>query len=139
MTEKNNGKSKMHARINLKSTLKSANVCYHSVSNISSFCLLSEKQRLRCTELKVFLCFYRTESQSLILREEHRLTAFENRLQRNIFVSKSEGSRRGISKCRDENFYSSSNIIRIIQSRRTRQVRHAPCRMEEKCTEGFSE
>jgi len=64
---------------------------------------------------------------------------FENRLERNAFESKSEGPRRGISKRHDENFYSSPNIIRIIQSSRTRQVTHVACRSEEKCMEGVSE
>ena len=64
---------------------------------------------------------YGCETWSLILREEHRLRVFENRVLRRIF-----GPRRGEvtgewRKLHNEelnDLYSSPNIVRLIKSRR---------------------
>jgi hypothetical protein len=64
---------------------------------------------------------YGCEIWSLILREEHGLRVFENRILRRIFGPKSDEVTGEWRKLYIEglyNFYSSQNIIRRIKSRR---------------------
>jgi hypothetical protein len=59
----------------------------------------------------------------LILREEHRLRFFENRVLRTIFGPKSEEVVKGWRRLHNEelhNLYASQNIIKVIKSRRMR-------------------
>jgi hypothetical protein len=70
---------------------------------------------------------YGYETWSLTLREENRLRVFENRVLRGIFESKRDEVTGGWRKLRNEelhNLYSSSNIIRMIKSRRMRWAGH---------------
>jgi hypothetical protein len=59
---------------------------------------------------------------SLTLREEHRLRVCENRVLRRRFVPRREddGSWRKLHTDELHNLYSSSNIVRVIKSRRMR-------------------
>jgi hypothetical protein len=60
---------------------------------------------------------------SLTLREEHRLTLFENRVLRRIFRPKRDEVTGGRRKLHDEELhglYSSPSIIRVIKARRVR-------------------
>jgi hypothetical protein len=64
---------------------------------------------------------------SPILREEHRLRVFENRVLRRIFGPKRDEVTGDWSKlCNEElhNLYSSPNTIRMIKSRMMRWARH---------------
>jgi hypothetical protein len=65
------------------------------------------------------------ETWSLTLREEHRLRVFENRVLR-IFGPKREenGSWRKLHNDGLHNLYSSSNIVKVIKSRRMRWAGH---------------
>jgi hypothetical protein len=63
----------------------------------------------------------------LILREEHRLRVFENRVLRRIFGPKRDevtGYWRKLHNEELHNMYSSPNIIRMIKSRRMRWAGH---------------
>jgi hypothetical protein len=74
----------------MKRRLNSGNACYHSVQNLLSSRLLSKNLKIRIYKtiiLPVVLCG--CETWSLILREEHRLRVFENRLLR-IFGPKGD-------------------------------------------------
>jgi hypothetical protein len=66
------------------------------------------------------------ETRSLTFREEHRLRVFENRVLRRIFGPKREeyGSWRKLHNDELHNLYSSSNIVRVIKSRRMRRAGH---------------
>jgi hypothetical protein len=71
--------------------LNSGNVCYHSVQNLLSSCLLSKNVQIRIYEYKTMILpvvLYRCETWSLTLKEEHRLKVFENRVPRRIFGPK---------------------------------------------------
>jgi hypothetical protein len=64
---------------------------------------------------------------SLILREEHRLRVFKNRVLRRIFGPKRDevtGERRKLHNEELRDSYSSASIIRIIKSRRMRWDGH---------------
>jgi hypothetical protein len=76
---------------------------------------------------------YGSETWSLIVREEHKLRVFENRVLR-IFGPKMDGLTGGWRKLHNEelhNLYSSPSITRIIKSRRMRWAGHI-ARMGEK-------
>jgi hypothetical protein len=63
----------------------------------------------------------------MILWEEHRLRAFENRVLRRIFGSKRVEETGGWRKLHNEelhNMYPSPSITRMIKSRRTRLTGH---------------
>jgi hypothetical protein len=77
---------------------------------------------------------YGCKTWSLILREEHRLRVFENRVLRRIFGPKRDevtGEWRKLHNEELRDLYSSSSIIRIIKSRRKRWAGHV-ARMGEK-------
>jgi hypothetical protein len=73
----------------IKKILNSGNVCYHSVQS-----LLSSRPISRNVEVKIYktitlpvvLCG--CETWSLILREEHTLRMFQNRVLRRMFLPK---------------------------------------------------
>jgi hypothetical protein len=70
---------------------------------------------------------YGSETCSLTLREEHRSKVFENRVLRGIFGPKWEEVAEDWIRLHNEelhNLYSSSNIIRVIRSRRIIWVGH---------------
>jgi hypothetical protein len=69
---------------------------------------------------------YGCETWSLTFREECRLRVSENRVLRRIFGPKREedGSWRKLHNDELHSLYSSSNIIRVIKSRRMRWVGH---------------
>jgi len=67
----------------IKSRLRSVNVCYHSVQNLLSSRLLSKTLKIkihRTIILPVVLCGF--ETWSLSLREERKLRVFENMVLR---------------------------------------------------------
>jgi hypothetical protein len=68
--------------------------------------------------------FYGCETWSLTLWEKQTLKVFENRMMR-IFGSKGEevvGCWRGLNNEELQNFYTSPNVIKVINSRRMRWV-----------------
>jgi hypothetical protein len=70
---------------------------------------------------------YGYKTWSLTLREEHRLRAFENRALRRIFGSRKNEVIGGMRKLHNEelhNLYYTSNIIKMIKSRRMRWAGH---------------
>jgi hypothetical protein len=69
---------------------------------------------------------YGCEAWSLTLREEHRLRVFENRVLRRIFGPKREedGSWRKLHNDELQSLYFSTNIVRVIKSRRMRWAGH---------------
>jgi sorting nexin-29 len=108
----------------IKRRLNSGNACYHSVQSLLSSCLLSRYVRVKIYKT-IILSFvlYGCETWSLMLREEHRLRVFENRMLRRIFGSKRDevtGEWRKLYNEELHNLYSSPDTIRQVKSRRMR-------------------
>jgi hypothetical protein len=69
----------------------------------------------------LLVVLYELETLSLTLWEEHRLRVFENRMLKRIFGPKRDELTEGWRKLHNKelcDLYSSSNIIKMIQSRR---------------------
>jgi hypothetical protein len=70
----------------IKSRLNSGNACYHSVQSLLLPHLLSRNVKVRIYKTAILrFVLYGCETWSVMLREEHRLRVFENRVVRKIF------------------------------------------------------
>jgi len=65
----------------------------------------------------LYVVLYGCETWSLTLREERKLRVFENRVLRRIFGPIRDEETGEWRKLRNEEVYSSPNIIRVIKSR----------------------
>jgi hypothetical protein len=86
----------------IKSRLNSGNTCYDSAK---SFVIPPAVQK--CKGYKTIILpvvLYGFETWSLMLREEHRLRVFKNRVLRRIFVPKRDEVTGGCRKLHIENF-----------------------------------
>jgi hypothetical protein len=71
----------------IKSILKSGNACYLSVKNLLSSDLLSKNLKIKIYRNVISpLILYECETWSLTLREECRLSVFENDVEKNIWA-----------------------------------------------------
>jgi hypothetical protein len=67
----------------IKNGLKSVNICYHSVRNLSHSYLLSDNVKIqKCKTTILNVVAYGDEARSVSLREEHRLRELGNRVLR---------------------------------------------------------
>jgi len=126
----------------MKSSLKSGNACYQSVQNLLSSNLLPKHLKNKiCRTIILPAVLYGCEIWSLTLREEGRLRVFGNREVRRIFGPKRDkvtGEWRGLHNEELNDVYCSSNIVRVIKSRRMRWAVHV-ARMGERRMQGFGE
>jgi hypothetical protein len=120
----------------IRSRVNSGNACYHSVQSLLSSHLLSRIVKVKIYKtviLPVVLCG--CETWSLMLREEHRLRVFENRVLRRIIGPKRDkvmGEWRKLHNEERHNLYSSPDIIRQVKSRRMRWAGHVACMGKER-------
>jgi hypothetical protein len=107
----------------------------NSVQNLLSSRLLSTNLKIRIYKMIILpVVLYGRETWSLILREEHRLRVFENKVLRRIFGPKRDEMTVEWKEMHNEELrelYSSPSIIRIIKLRRMRWAGHV-ARMGEK-------
>jgi hypothetical protein len=83
------------------------NIRYHSIQNHLSSCLLCN-------------IWYGCETLSLALWQEYRLYVFETRVIMKLSGAKRKGGRRNLRGWELHNFYSSSNVNRMIEWSRMR-------------------
>jgi hypothetical protein len=119
----------------IKSRLNSGNAYYHLDQSFSS-CLLSRNVKVKIYKTTILpLVLHGCETWSLMLREEHRLRVFENRVLRRIIGPKRDKVTAEWRKLHNEELhilYSSPNIIRQIKSRRIRWAGHVARMGEER-------
>jgi len=108
----------------IKSRLRSGNACYHSVQNILSSRLLSKNLKIKIYRTIIWpVALYGCETWSLTLREERKLSVFENMVLRRIFGARRDevtGERRRLHNEELNDLYPSPNIVRVVKSRRMR-------------------
>jgi len=125
----------------IKSLLKSGNACYYSVQNLLSSRLLSENLKIKIYRTIILpVVVYGCETWSLTLREERRLRVFENRVLRGIFGPERDEIKGEWRKLHNEelnDLYCSSNILRVIKSRRVRRAGHVACMGRGETCTGF--
>jgi hypothetical protein len=98
--------------------------------------LLSTSLQPRNIKVKIYktiilpVVWYGCETWFLTLREEHRLSVFENRVLRRIFGPKRDEvrvQRRMLHSGELHNLYSSPDIITQIKSRKMKWAGHVAC------------
>jgi hypothetical protein len=119
----------------IKSKLKSRNGCYHSVQNLFSSRLLPKNLKIKIHKSTILPnVLYGCETWSLTLREERRLTVFENMVLRRIFWPKENeltGEWRKLHNEELNDLYCSLSTLRMIKWRRMRWAGHV-ARMGER-------
>ncbi|KAJ4426285.1 hypothetical protein ANN_27097 [Periplaneta americana] len=112
----------------IKHRINMGNACYYSVEKLLSSSLLSKNLKVRTYKTVILpVVLYGCETWTLILREEHRLRVFENKVLRKIFGAKRDevtGEWRKLHNTEVHALYSSPDIIRNIKSRRLRWAGH---------------
>jgi len=112
----------------IKSRLRSGNACYHSMQNLLSSRLLSKNLKINIYRNIILpVVLYGCEVWSLTLREERKLWVFENMVLRRIFGPRREEVTGEWGRLHNEELnylYSSTNIVRVINSRRMRWAGH---------------
>jgi hypothetical protein len=112
----------------IKSRLNYVNACYHLVQSLLSSCLLSKNLKVKIYKTIILpVVLDGCETWSLTLREEYRLSMFENRVLRRICGPKRDevmGEWRKFHNGELHNLYLSPDIIRQIKSRKMRWVGH---------------
>jgi hypothetical protein len=105
------------------------------ISNLTSFSLLPKNVDIKIHRTIILpVVLYGCENWSLTLREGCRLRVFENKELRRIFGPKRDEVTGEWSRVHNKElyaFWSSSNIIRVIKSRRLRWAGHV-ARMGER-------
>jgi hypothetical protein len=80
----------------IKSRLNLGNACYHAVQNLLSSHLLSRNIKVKiCKTIISTCCFAGHKTWSLMVRENHTLREFENRVLRRIFCPERDQVTRG--------------------------------------------
>jgi len=102
----------------IKSRLKSGNVCCHSVKNLLNSSLLSKNLKIKIYRTVILsVVFCGCETWSLTLREERGLRVFENRVLRRVFGPKRDevtGEWRKLRNVELNDRHFSPNIFRVI-------------------------
>jgi len=120
----------------IKSRLRSGNACYHSVQNLLSSRLLSKNLKIKTYRTIILpVVLYGRETWSLTLREERKLSMFENMVMRRIFGPRRDEVTGEWMRLHNEelnDLCSSPNIVRVIKSRRMRWTWHVARMGEER-------
>jgi len=120
----------------IKNRWKTGNACYHSVQYLLSSRLLSKNLIIKIYRTIILpVVLYGCETWSLILREERKLSLFENRVLKKIFGSRRDEVTEQWRKLHNEelnDLYSTPNLVRVIKLRRMRWAGHVARMGEER-------
>jgi hypothetical protein len=95
----------------IKRRLNSGNACYHWVQNLLSSSVLSKNVKVRIYKTIILpVVLYGCETLSLTVREEHKLSVFENRVLKRIFGPKGDGVTGGWGKLHNEEFHNKYEV-----------------------------
>ena len=111
----------------IKSRLKSGNVCCHSVLNNLSSSLLSKNIKIKIYRTIILPVLFWCGTWSFVLMEERRLRVLENRVLWKIFGPKRDEVTEDWRKLHNEelnDMSSSHNNVLVIISRRMRWAGH---------------
>jgi sorting nexin-29 len=90
----------------IRSRLNSGNACYHAFQNLLSFHLQSRNVKIKIYKTIILpVVLYGRETWSLMLREEHRLRVFQNRVLRRIYGPKRDQVTVGWRKLHNEELH----------------------------------
>jgi hypothetical protein len=112
----------------IRSRLNLGSAGYHAVQNLLSSHLLSRNVKIKIYKTIILpVVLYGCAALSLMLREEHRLRVFENRVLRRMFGLKRDevtGVWRKLHNEELNGLYSSPSIVKVIKARRMRWAGH---------------
>jgi hypothetical protein len=99
----------------IRSRLNSGNACYHAVQNLSSSHLLSRNVKIKIYKTIILpVVLYGCETLSRMLREEHRLRVFENRVLRRTLGPKRDELTGGWRKLHNEELHGLYSLPSIV-------------------------
>jgi len=120
----------------IKNRLKAGNACYNSMQNLLSSIFILKNIKIKIYRTIILpVVLYGIETWSLTWRKERRLGVFESRLLRRIFGPERDEKTGELRKLHNEELndpYSSSNIIRLIKSRRMGWAGHVAHMVESR-------
>jgi len=103
--------------------------------------LLSKNLKIKIYRTVILpVVLYGCEAWSLTLREERKLTVFENRVLRKIFGPRRDEVTEEWKRLHNEelnDLYSSPNIVRVIKARRMRWAGRVARMVEERGVQGL--
>ncbi|KAJ4439494.1 hypothetical protein ANN_07618 [Periplaneta americana] len=124
VTNTNDTREEIKRRINMR------NACYYSVEKLLSSSLLSKNLKVRIYKTVILpVVLYGCETCTLTLREEQRLTVFENKVLRKIFGAKRDevtGECRKLHNAELHALYSSPVFIFTFEMGRTCSTKLKP-------------
>ena len=111
------------------------------MQNLLSSSLLSKNLKIKIYRTIILpVVLYGCETWSLTLREERRLSVFENRVLRRVFGPKRDevtGEWRKLNNEKLSDMYSLPNIVRVVKSRRMGWAGHvARMGKGKRCAQG---
>jgi hypothetical protein len=109
----------------MKSKLNLGNACYHAVQNLLFSYVLPKNIMFKTCCIVVFPVVFMDVKPDFMLRKEHRLGVFENRVLRRIFALKKDEVNGGWRKLHNEELRNMNFLPYIVQMFKSKKMRWA--------------